>query len=185
MRLRLFPGVPSLAIFSSQNGLAEPARCGRNLRAGRPTAFEQVRKVFADSLLYVASELLPKDTEKGKAVEIVVGAFQALWNQRESMQDPGSVKIFLHRKVLDGCKAHYPGLDEQAALMTVAFSEIARVMVETEHALPKKYQRFYKMKFIAQKSDMEIGEELSMRPEEVEKCIREIHAFMSAVPKWG
>jgi hypothetical protein len=157
----------------------------RNLRAGRPAAFEQVRKVFADSLLYVASELLPKDREKGKAVEIVVGAFQALWNHRESMQDPASVKLFLHRKVLDGCKENYPALDEQAALLTVAFSEIARVMVETEHALPKKYQRFYKMKFIAQKSDMDIGEELSMTPEEVEKCIREIHAFMSAVPKWG
>ena len=185
MRLRLFRGVPSLAIFSSQDGLTDPLRCVRSLKAGRPGALEQIRKVFVDSLLYVTTELLPKDTDKQRIAEIVVHAFQKLWAQRESIPDPATVKVFLHKCVLDECKALLPGMDEQTALLTVAFAEIARVMVETERALPKKYQRFYKMKFIAQRPDAEVAEELGMKPKEVEKYTREIRAFMTAIPKWG
>jgi hypothetical protein len=185
MRLRLFRGVPSLAIFSSQNGLADPGRCIRRLKAGKMDALTQIRKVFADSLLYVASEIMPKDTEKMRIAEIVVGAFQSLWENRESAGEPGAVKIYLHKMVLEACKKENPGLDEQAALLTIAFSEIARVMVETENALPKKYQRFYKMKFISQRPDAEIGAEMDMSLTEVEQYTKEIRAFMGSIPKWG
>jgi hypothetical protein len=184
MRLRLFRGFPSLAIFSLQNGLTDPGRCIRRLQSGKPDAFEQIRLIFADALLYVASEILPKDTDKVQIAKMVFNAFQSLFEKRETVRAPGDVKIFLHRQVLNACKAIHPSLDEQAALLVVAFSEIARVIVETEKALPKKFQRVYRMKFVLQKSDEMIADELSIPLQEVASYILEVRNFMNTIPKW-
>jgi hypothetical protein len=185
MRLRLFRASPSLANFSSLNGYADPERCVRRFKLGKPDAFEQIENIFGDSLLYIATEILPEHTPKKQIGEAVVGAFRSLWNERETFQNPGSVKSFLHRYMLDACQTIYPDMDRQSALMVIAFSEIARVMVQTEHTLPKKFQRFYRMKFIVQRPDDEIAEELALSAEDIAQFKQEIRAFITTVPKWG
>ena len=135
--------------------------------------------------MYVATQLLPRNTDKTQVAEIVVNAFQSLWQHRESIEDPAGVKVFLNKVVVDACKRQNPSLDERSATLISAFSEVARVMMETERTLPQKYQRFYRMKFVVQQTDMEIAQELGITEDVVEKYTREVRAFMSTIPKWG
>jgi hypothetical protein len=185
MRLSLFRGVPSLSIFWFQSGVADPGRCVRNLKAGRPSALKQIRSVFSDSLLYIATELMPKDTDKRRIAEIAFAAFEALWDHRESIQDPEDVKIFLNKTVMEACRQQNPSVDNRSAMMVTAFAEIARTMIEMEKALPKKYQRFYKMKFIMKLPDADIGDELGLDASETKRYTAEVTAFMKGVPRWG
>jgi len=180
MRLRRFRGVPS-----SPSGFADPGRCVRSLRVGREAALQQIQTIFADSLKYVATQLLPKDTSKERIAGVAVDAFQALWEHRESIHQPVDVRNFLNQYVLDACRGIFPGMDEQQAQLIVAFSEIARVMIETERALPRKYQRFYKMKFVLRAPDALILGELGLSPEEFVQYTQEVKAFISTIPKWG
>lgn len=180
MRLRRFRGVPS-----SPSGFADPGRCVRSLRVGKESALQQIEAIFADSLKYAATQLLPKDTAKEQVAEVVVGAIQALWEHRESIHQPVDVRNFLIGHVLETCRVIHPGMDEQQAQLIVAFSEIARVMIETEHALPRKYQRFYKMKFVLRAPDAAILAELALSPEDFAQYTQEVKAFMSTIPKWG
>ena len=180
MRLRRFRGVPT-----SASGFADPGRCVRGLRVGKPAALQQIQSIFADALIYVTTELLPKDTEKVQVAGVVLDAFQSLWEHRESIQNPVDTRNFLNTYVLDACRRLYPGLDEQKAQLIVAFSEIARMMLQTERALPKKYQRFYKMKFVLRAPDAAILEELGLSPEEFAQYTQEVKAYMSTMPKWG
>jgi hypothetical protein len=140
--------------------------------------------VFSDSLIYIATELLPTGADKRLVAEVVVGAFQSLWVHRESIQVPEQVKIFLNQTVMDACKRLNPSLDKQSTEMTVAFAEIARTMIETERSLPKKYQVFYKTKFILKRSDTLVGQELGLTPEEVGLYTKEVRAVIKKLPKW-
>ncbi|WP_133990051.1 hypothetical protein [Dinghuibacter silviterrae] len=128
---------------------------------------------------------MPKDTDKRRIAEIAFGAFQALWDHRESIQDPAGVKIFLNNTVMETCKRLNPAVDNRSAVMVTGFAEIARMMMEMEKALPKKYQRFYKMKFIMKLSDADIASELGLDNGEVQQYTAEVSAFMKALPKWG
>ena len=184
MRLRLFQGGPSLSIFSSQSGFVDPGRCVHNLKAGRPAALKQIRSVFSESLIYIATELLPKGADKRQVAEIVVGAFQSLWSHRESIQDPEQVKIFLNQTVMDACKELNPALDERSTHLIVAFAEIARTLIATEQALPQRYQSFYRAKFVQKQSDVFVGDALGLTPEEVRLYTGEVSAVLKKLPKW-
>ena len=145
---------------------------------------KQIRSVFSESLIYVATELLPKGADKRQVAEIVVGAFQSLWVHRESIQDPVQVKIFLNQTVMDACKRLNPAVSEQSTHMIVAFAEIARTMIEAERALPQKYQSFYRAKFVQKQSDVFVAKELGLTPEEVRLYASEVSAVIKALPKW-
>ena len=85
---------------------------------------------------------------------------------------------------MDACKGLNPALDDRSTHMTVAFAEIARTMIATEQALPKKYQPFYKTKFVLKRSDALVGEELGLTPQEVRSYAGEISAVIKALPRW-
>jgi len=185
MQQRLFKGVSSLVVFSFKYRAIDSRRCVNYLKAGKPSAMGQIKRTFGVSLLYVASELLPKDAAKQEAMDITLGAFRHLWNNRELMRDPVHVKIFLHRYVLDACRQINPGMDKQSALSIIAFAEVARLMKETMQSLPKKFQPFYEMKFMFRNSDDEIALALSIPLEKIDEYCREVRALIGNTPEWG
>lgn len=177
-------GTPAFTVLSMRKGLADPCRCVRRLRAGHRNVMGLISDVFSDSLLYVITEILPPGTGKHDIAAVAVKALEALWDDRHLVESPAQARTLLYKSVLDLCKAESPGLDEQEAMLTVAFAEIARSMIEMEKALPKRLLRFYRLKFVLRKPDPEIAAELNLSEGQVLQYASEIRAFIGKMPKW-
>lgn len=185
MRLRLFKTTPETKQRHTR-GMVDPVRCVHLIKAGNTSGLKQLSFTFHQALVYIVRELLPEEMRwEYRVNEIVYGAFKEVWDTRENIKGPESVRRKLHFHVVETCKKYQPEVKADDATAIVICSEVARIMFQTEKALPRKLRTFYRAKYIVKQPEHEIAEDLDLTQEEIDKYKADIMSFLRTAPKWG
>jgi hypothetical protein len=185
MRFRLFKTIPE-AKQRQHRGMVDPVRCVRLIKSGKTNGLRQLSFTFHQALVYIVRELLPEDMLRERQInEIVWSAFKYVWENREDIKGPESVRRTLHIHVVEGCKQYLPDVRADDATAVVICSEVGRIMSQTEMALPKKMRSFYRAKYIVKQPEHEIAEDLDLSQEEIDKYKADIMSFLRSAPRWG
>ncbi len=185
MRLRLFKTIPD-AKHRQHRGMIDPVQCVSLIKAGKTSGLQQLSFTFHQSLVYIVRELLPEEMlREYKINEIVWSAFKHVWDNRENIKGPESVRRSLHFHVVETCKNYLPDFKADDVAAVVVCSEVGRIMSQTEKALPKKMRPFYRAKYIVKQPEHEIAEDLDLSQEEIDKYKADIMSFLRSAPRWG
>jgi RNA polymerase sigma-70 factor (family 1) len=146
------------------------------LQQGKEAGLDHYFHAHYGSLSYFAFTLTQ---DNHLAEELAAEAFVKLWQNREAMQETGSVKAWLYRTVRNGAIDHLrkvkrmrineQGLQtadtmEQSILHKLVHTETLRQILHLMEILPPQCRKVFQLFFLHGKSYSEIAREMNISP---------------------